>query len=95
MSYQEVNDLKSFISVLVLGQCQTYVNILKEQLLSVVHTELETLTVNGITFISELSNELKNEVKQEVQSQGKEVQDTLQVILRELVQDFDEEDLTG
>ena len=53
------------------------------------------LAFDTLEIYTVLSNELKNEVKQEVQSQGKEIQDTLQVILRELVQDFDEEDLTG
>ena len=80
MSYQEVNDLKNHINQLVLGQCQTYVNQTRKDIYELVTVSLFELNLS---------------LKQEVQSQGRLTRDTLQVILRGLVQDFDEEDLTG
>jgi hypothetical protein len=62
MSYQEVNDLKNFISQLVLGSAQTYINQLRAEILSTVHTEVIGLADRVENRVTQFEEGLQQEL---------------------------------
>jgi hypothetical protein len=89
MSQSDVNELKAHINQLVLGSAQTYINILRSEIIQLVEGM-------KIELINQASTQL-DDVKELLSLQGFYIGQTLDEILLELreLSDWDESELTG